>query len=174
MIWTVSNMLSLFRLFLSIPAGIALWHNQPWIVLLIGITASITDITDGWAARKLNQVTEFGKIIDPLADKVIVGTVAIILLIQGIMPLWLGITMLARDVLILLGGLYSAKKLKYVIPSNYLGKITIDLICILFIGLIFRIEVIISFGVWVVLAGLIISFVQYLFNMIKLIKKAEN
>ncbi len=75
-IFNASNSLSFLRLLLVIPAWIAFSNfdkTSRYTVAAIGIFAAITDILDGYLARKLNQITEFGKIIDPLADKVLVS-----------------------------------------------------------------------------------------------------
>ncbi len=171
MIWTVSNMLSFFRLLLSIPVGYAMWYEKPWIVLAIGILAIITDLLDGYIARKMNQVSEAGKVIDPLADKIFIGTIGLILVIKGWMPLWLGLTIIIRDILIMLGGIYATRKLKYVLPSNLVGKITVDLVTILFVAMIFRLEWIVVYWQWLVVAGLVYSFIQYGVRMFKLFKE---
>ncbi len=67
--------------------------------------AAITDILDGYLARKFNQVTEFGKIIDPLADKIAIGAIIIKLFIIGVIPLYYFFMIIVRDVLIFLGGI---------------------------------------------------------------------
>ena len=94
-------------------------------VAAIGIFAAVTDILDGYLARKLNQITEFGKVIDPLADKVLVVFVVLNLFFQGEIPDYYFYMILARDVLILIGGLVVSKKLGKVLPSDYIGKATV-------------------------------------------------
>jgi phosphatidylglycerophosphate synthase len=75
-IFNASNSLSFIRLLLVIPAWFAFnnFDNNlaRYSVAAIGVIATITDILDGYLARKLNQITEFGKVIDPLADKVLI------------------------------------------------------------------------------------------------------
>jgi CDP-diacylglycerol--glycerol-3-phosphate 3-phosphatidyltransferase len=128
-IFNASNSLSFFRLLLVIPAWFAFNnfdHNiARYSVAAIGILATITDILDGYLARKLNQITEFGKVIDPLADKVLVVFVVLNLFLLGEIPDYYFYMIIARDVLILLGGLIVAKKIGKVLPSDYIGKATV-------------------------------------------------
>jgi len=98
------------------------------IASLIIIVIWLTDLLDGYIARKRNEVSELGKIIDPLADKITVITITLILLIQGIMPLWFFAVIMIRDILILSGGLYIKNKRGVVLQSNRIGKITVFVI----------------------------------------------
>jgi CDP-diacylglycerol--glycerol-3-phosphate 3-phosphatidyltransferase len=128
-IFNSSNSLSFFRLLLFIPAWIAFNnfdHNiARYSVAAIGILATITDILDGYLARKLNQITEFGKVIDPLADKVLIVFVVLNLFLIGEIPDYYFYMIVARDLLILTGGLIVSKKLGKVLPSDYIGKATV-------------------------------------------------
>lgn len=128
-IYTKSNLLSLFRLLLAIPFWFLLDHFDSmtirYVTFGLCLFASVTDILDGYLARKFNEVTEFGKIIDPLADKVAVGIIIVKLFVIGEIPLYYFIFIIGRDVLIFFGGLYVAKKIGKVLPSNILGKITV-------------------------------------------------
>jgi len=97
----------------------------------------VTDLLDGFLARKFNQVSELGKIIDPLADKICVITISVIFVIQGRLPLWFVSILIIRELLILIFGLYLKKKKKLVLMSNYPGKIAVFTIgIILLISLI--------------------------------------
>ncbi len=128
-IFNASNTLSFIRLLLVIPVWIAYKYfdeiTSGYIVAGIGIFAAITDILDGYLARKLNQVTEFGKIIDPLADKVLVVFVVMNLLFLGKIPEYYFYLIVGRDLLILIGGLIVSKKIGKVLPSDYIGKATV-------------------------------------------------
>lgn len=70
------------------------------LILAIFIAAMITDYLDGWLARKNKQVTSFGKLFDPIADKLIVTTTLISLSIFGFIPLWITILFVARDLIV--------------------------------------------------------------------------
>jgi CDP-diacylglycerol--glycerol-3-phosphate 3-phosphatidyltransferase len=87
--------------------------------------AVATDALDGYFARKLNQITELGKILDPIADKVAIGVIASILTVQGRFPIWLFSAIIVRDLLILTGGIYLKNKYHLVLQSNWMGKWTV-------------------------------------------------
>jgi CDP-diacylglycerol--glycerol-3-phosphate 3-phosphatidyltransferase len=101
------------------------FEKYKYIVLSIMILMYITDLLDGYLARKLNQISELGKIIDPLADKIAVGAIAIMMFFSGLIPLWFILIVILRDLLILAFGLVLKRKKKIVLMSNYPGKIAV-------------------------------------------------
>lgn len=135
---TISNLLSSSRFVLVIPSIYFLWSQQTTLLLVTIAIAALTDIFDGYFARSKNEITEIGKIIDPLADKVYVGAMTIGLYIFGNIPLWFFATILGRDVLILLGSYIVTKKTKKTLMSNYIGKATVILISITLIVSLFH------------------------------------
>jgi cardiolipin synthase (CMP-forming) len=159
--WNISNLLSLLRLILAVPISVALILNKPYLAFGMGMIAFISDFLDGYFARKLNQVTELGKIIDPLADKVVVISVVLVLFFQGKFPLWLGASIISRDILILIGGLLIKRKLGYALPSNFAGKLTVTVIAIYIFGVILNTNWIIVIGPFCVIVMLIFSFILY-------------
>jgi cardiolipin synthase (CMP-forming) len=126
-IYTKSNLLSLFRLLLAIPLWMLLddFESNRYLVFGLCIFAAFTDILDGYLARKFNEVTEFGKVIDPLADKVAMAAVVIKLYLIGEIPPMYFFLIIGRDALIFLGGIIVSKKIGRVLPSNKLGKIAV-------------------------------------------------
>lgn len=84
-----------------------------------------SDLLDGYIARKMDQVSEFGKIIDPLADKISVTVISLILVYLGRLPLWFVAVVILRDLLILLFGIYLMRKKHITLMSNYPGKIAV-------------------------------------------------
>lgn len=123
--WTISNALSLSRILLLVPISLLLLQDDPskrWFVLALIIVTAMTDMFDGILARRFNQVTEFGKVIDPLADKTGIVVIGFILLLQHKIPLWFFTAAFLRDALILLGGLYLQRKKGITLPSNTTGK----------------------------------------------------
>jgi len=84
-----------------------------------------SDLLDGYLARKLNQVSELGKIIDPLADKVAVIVIALILLYLNKIPLWFVTIVVLRDLIIFGFGFYLSSKKNIRLMSNYPGKFAV-------------------------------------------------
>lgn len=105
----------------------------------------VTDLLDGYLARKLNQVSELGKIIDPLADKIAVGFIAVFMFLKGLIPVWFIIIVILRDLLILIFGLFLKKKKKLVLMSNYPGKIAAFTIGLALVFSIFKNTELLSF-----------------------------
>jgi CDP-diacylglycerol--glycerol-3-phosphate 3-phosphatidyltransferase len=107
---------------MTIPAGICISNGYYVTAAIICFLAFVTDLLDGYVARKTNDVTELGKVIDPVADKIYVGVVVLVMLIHGLLPLWFVLAVLLRDLLILMVGIWATRKFKVVLPSNYPGK----------------------------------------------------
>lgn len=128
-IFTFSNGISFFRFLLVIPLWFLLdqYQSQSIRYILFGLClfAAATDILDGYIARKFIQVTEVGKIIDPLADKAAMALIVIKLYFIGEISDFYFYSIILRDMLIFIGGIYVSKKLGKVLPSNKLGKITV-------------------------------------------------
>jgi CDP-diacylglycerol--glycerol-3-phosphate 3-phosphatidyltransferase len=144
------------------------------LVVAAGIFALITDVLDGYFARKFNEVTEVGKIIDPLADKVIIGFVVIKLFLIGEIPTYYFIMIVARDILILIGGLLIATKTKYVLPSDKFGKATVVLIGIVLLMILINVDrdTIYFLLIFYLSIGLIIiSFANYVYKAITVVNK---
>lgn len=94
------NKLTMGRI-IAVPFFIALYMTGYfWPALVIFILASLTDMLDGQIARKYNLVTNFGKIMDPLADKILVYSAFCLMTGDGLMPAWMLIVILAREFLI--------------------------------------------------------------------------
>jgi cardiolipin synthase len=100
-ILTVPNVITLVRL-LCIP--LYLWllfgaHRQTAAAVLLAVLGA-TDWVDGFVARRYGQVSTFGKVLDPTADRILVGTAVISIMIYGAVPLWFGPATIAREVLV--------------------------------------------------------------------------
>src|SRR4051812_6882667 len=101
--WNVPNMLTVARM-LIIPLFVWFTYDaDPWYSLmaaLLFVIASVTDIIDGWLARKMNVVTVVGKFMDPLADKLIVMAALVMMVRLGRMPAWIVIVLLSREFIV--------------------------------------------------------------------------
>ena len=120
-VWTIPNILTMLRMVL-IPVFVVLYMNgQPKAALAVFIIASLTDQLDGFLARKLNQITDFGKLFDPLADKLMVITVMICHGISGVIPWAAIIIVICKELLMVIGGAFILKN-GVVVYSNMAGK----------------------------------------------------
>ncbi len=179
-IYTFSNLLSLLRVFLAIPFWIIFNNlNSPemrMIAFALCIFAAVTDILDGYLARKFNEVTEFGKIIDPLADKICVAAIVIPLYTNGLFDATLFWIIILRDVLIFISGIFLSKKIGKVLPSNFLGKIAVVTICLYFLMILGDIQhsSIGKIFYYMIILLSFASLVGYGWRSIDFLKKGEN
>jgi len=167
---TIPNILSTIRLILLFPIGYYLWNGQDTLAGILSIIGGLLDISDGYIARKFDQQSELGKILDPLADKLIIGMLVVILFLIDRIPLWFVMIVILRDLLLIFGGLYAFNKLKFVLPSNYPGKLTaLSLgLCLLFA--IFDLPFIVTIFMWFSVGIMVYSFVLYLNIMLQKFK----
>ncbi len=165
------NKLTMFRVIL-IPFFVAfllLRDMDPsfrWIALGIFIVASLTDLLDGKIARKYNLVTNFGKFMDPLADKLLVCSAMICLIELGLIPSWIVVIIIAREFVISGFRLVAADK-GVVIAASYWGKFktTFQMIMvILMIADIPQLALLTRIVMWVALALTLISLADYLWK----------
>lgn len=135
-----------------------------WIALAIFIIASLTDLLDGYIARKYNLVTNFGKFMDPLADKLLVCSALICLVGLGKLPAWMVIVIIARE-FIISGFRLIASDNGVVIAASYWGKFktTFQMIMIcLLIADIASIAIFTTVITWIALILTVVSLVDYL------------
>lgn len=133
----LANKLTIFRIILvpvimlvpiidnlvGIPGDFLGISTAFWIMNIIFIIASITDKLDGYIARSRNQVTTFGKFLDPLADKILVLSALVILVEYGKIPSWIPIIVLAREFIVSGYRLIAVEKGGKVIAASIWGKL---------------------------------------------------
>lgn len=131
----VPNLISIFRL-LFIPLIVYLFEDidqNRWIIITSLVLFSILDNLDGFAARKLNQITELGKVIDPVVDKLFVITIALLTFQLKLIPPWFLFLVIIRDIIIMLAGVVFLQKIKRVPQSDFIGKLTVGAIGFIFL-----------------------------------------
>ncbi|GIV54660.1 MAG: hypothetical protein KatS3mg039_1178 [Candidatus Kapaibacterium sp.] len=101
----------------------AIYSGDRGFALVLGVVALASDALDGAIARRYGAESELGRILDPLADKVLAASVAVALLWQGAVPLWYAATVIGRDVVIVAGGLALRSRVGSVPPSLPIGKV---------------------------------------------------
>lgn len=112
----IDNLIGIPGTFLGISSAF-------WIMNIIFIIASITDKLDGYIARSRNEVTTFGKFLDPLADKILVLSALVILVEYGKIPSWIPIIVLAREFIVSGYRLVAVEKGGKVIAASIWGKL---------------------------------------------------
>lgn len=159
------NRLTILRIFL-IPFFVffMLSDFSKWIALIIFVVASLTDMLDGKIARKYNLVTDFGKFMDPLADKLLVCSALICLVELKRIPAWIVIAIISREFIISGFRLVAAEK-QIVIAANFWGKI--KTVCqmfmvILMIANIRELTLITQIMMWLSLILTVVSLMTYM------------
>ena len=119
----VSNILSAARL-VTVPFIFFTIYREQWILAMVwGGFAVITDVLDGFFARRLKQHSELGYILDPIADKLAISAgIFALVLSKAMFPPWAFLIIVTRDVLIVLGNAVLAYKAKMITRSNLWGK----------------------------------------------------
>lgn len=175
------NKLTIFRVILILPFVILLLgghHRWGWfqaifggileyvdyIALAIFIIASLTDLLDGKIARKYNLVTNFGKFMDPLADKLLVCAALIALIELGRIPSWVVIVIISRE-FIISGFRLIASDNNVVIAASYWGKFKTTfqmvMVCLMLINHP-KLQPLTDIVMWAALALTVISLIDYL------------
>ncbi len=119
---TLPNQLTILRIILT-PVFLYLFlSNDPLLIqisLAVFLVAALTDWYDGWLARKFNYITDWGKFWDPLADKILTSTAFIGLVFVNLIPLWMVILIIFRDLVVTLLRVYAESRGYNFITSYY-------------------------------------------------------
>ena len=172
----IPNLLSIFRILL-VPAFAAAFfrggeNSHLWSTGIF-LLAGLTDVVDGYIARRFGQITMLGRFLDPLADKLMVMTALVCCTIGGVIPLWAVLLFAGKECAQGLCGLVLFKKMRDVPPSNILGKAgTVLFYLTIALTLVFRV------GATTQLILLIISFIliftaffSYISDGIRIVKE---
>ncbi len=175
----IPNTLTIIRLFM-VPAFVLFYvmgNYEHWpyglpIAAILFALAGITDVLDGYIARKYNQITDFGKLADPLADKMMQLAAIGCLSFSGKLSVWVFIVFVVKEIALLLGSARLLAIHKYVVYSKWSGKIAT---VILFIAIIFIIWMDIPY-VWanrLMLVCVVLTLVAF-FNYIQIYFKVKE
>ena len=147
-------------------ADLGSWSK--WAALIVFVVASMTDWLDGYLARRDHLVTDFGKFMDPLADKLMTFTVIICITADGIIPLWAVVVFFCKELTMAIGGYLMYQKVGDVISSNWLGKSSTGVFFVVCAALVLFPAIprpwatgLISFALALTLAALVSYIIQY-------------
>jgi cardiolipin synthase len=123
----IPNVLTIIR-FLLIP-GFVYYFFSPMeygirIAIVIFVVAGLTDILDGFIARRYNLITRLGIVLDPLADKLMLLTVLISITLKNQIPFWIIIVVAIKETLLILGAITLFNDHDIVVPANRFGKVS--------------------------------------------------
>ena len=146
-IFTVPNLISAIRLCLVPVFLILLLNGYDLAAAFLFALAAGTDWIDGQIARRTNQVSKLGQLLDPAVDRILMIVGVAGLFIVGRLPLWIIVFVVARDLLLLVGGGYLLKRWKKRVAVIYPGKVATTLLFVGFAALLLNWPVLTGFGV---------------------------
>ncbi|NBB74131.1 MAG: CDP-alcohol phosphatidyltransferase family protein [Bacteroidetes bacterium] len=177
--WTIPNVLSLVRMGLVLPITylVVVDGRIDWLVGLI-VLAAFSDWLDGRIARWSHTVSEWGKVIDPIADKFAAMMIVPALVFRPVeptLPLWLLLVVVGRDLSIVAGGVLIAKRTGRIAVSSWAGKLAVAALSLTVLAAILKADPpILQFcvGLTAVLMGL--SFVVYTTRLIRILRVTQH
>ena len=119
---TIPNILSFLRLLLVPVFLVLIVGGHDGYALLILVISSLTDFLDGQIARRFHQVSRLGQLLDPAADRLFIFAALVGLAVRGVIPWWLFVVIVARDVMLLVLGIAGANFGYGPLPVHHLGK----------------------------------------------------
>ncbi len=165
-ILTLSNALSLLRVVLFLPFVHFYERDEKVIAFAVVLLAISTDWFDGRVARWTNTVSELGKVLDPLADKLSTALMGLYLLYRGELPLWFVALVVVRDAIIFLGGIYAKQKKHVITTSLPAGKWAVGFLAGAIGGIVYPyqsegLKLAVEISIYIASALFVLSFVQY-------------
>lgn len=135
----------------------------------------MTDILDGLVARALGQITDFGKKLDPVVDKIVIAGVGVILVLKYGVPWWIFAVAVARDVVIVISAWLVISRRRVVISSNFWGKAAAGLmVCYAVAVVLTAAWWFATLLLWLVLAAIIVSSASYGYDFYRALSRKEQ
>jgi len=173
--WTVSNVLSLVRLVLTIPVVIMILRRHPGdpvdpALLLLVVIAIATDWFDGKLARWSKTVSDWGKVLDPLADKIAAGFTVLALAATNGIPWWFVLMMVIRDVVTGLGWSVLSRRTGSISMSRMSGKTATAAVGVTVLAAILVADPeVMNACLWITTTLLLYSFVDYFIHFVSVL-----
>lgn len=178
MIFNLPNGLTFLRLILAPLIVVLLVDGAFSWALLLFLLAAITDGLDGFLARSRRERTEFGRVLDPVADKILLGSAFFTLAFLGRLPLWLVVIAVGRDLVLMVGSCilyFTNGRLGY--PPSAIGKLTtgLQILTVLAAMTIVAGDAVLSPVIWATGAVTILSGLDYVYRgAVELISRSRN
>lgn len=176
-VFTLANLFSFSRIVIALPIILVYYAYDgiTWMFTAMVAYAIISDYLDGWAARRNNEISELGKVIDPIADKILAGILFIFAVWEGAIPVWFLVMALGRDALILAGSLYIRFSHGKVAMSVMSGKVFVNALALYWIVAMYFPDRSILYAVflWGTVVLMVASFGDYLYRFIRILQGAK-
>lgn len=190
-IFTVPNLISFIRLCLVPIFLVLLFNGYDVMATFLYALAAGTDWIDGQIARRTNAVSKLGQLLDPAVDRILMISGVCGLFLVGRLPLWIILVVLARDLLLLVGGACLLKRFRVRVPVIYPGKVATTLLFVGFAGLLLNWPLIgglgivdaawlpgfnaaaCSWGIWFVYAGLVLALATTVYYVVVAVRKVR-
>ena len=180
-VFTIPNIITIFRLALIIPMCVLFFTGHYLATLIIIVVSGVSDVIDGIIARKCNMISELGKILDPIADKLTQLTILILLILKQIYLLIPCVLLAAKELTSGFIGIYVVNRLHHMLTAEWHGKLsTVFLYCMLgahMLMLVITGEICVP-ATYILIgissALIAFSFVMYLFRYKRLIKEIKS
>lgn len=169
--WTLPNILTMSRMVLALPLTWLVLNNGDlvWIMILV-VIAIATDYFDGRLARWSDTESEWGRVLDPIADKLGGGLVVAALAVRGSLPLWFLAVMAVRDLTILTGGAIIRRRTGRIVASMMSGKVAVTAVSLTVLAALLRADQpVLEFCLWASVILLVWSFFRYMIRFFNIL-----
>ncbi|WP_172136618.1 CDP-alcohol phosphatidyltransferase family protein [Adlercreutzia sp. ZJ473] len=191
---TLPNVISFIRLCMVPVYLVLLLCGHDVAATAVFAVAALTDFVDGQIARRTHTVSKLGQLLDPAVDRILMVTGVLGVFLVGRVPLWVIVLVVARDVLLLVGGWWLISRYQIRVPVIYPGKFATTFLFVGFAGLLLNWPLVpglgvcdlpwlpgftdaaVSWGIWFVYAGLVLAIgttVYYCVTALKMLRAAR-
>jgi cardiolipin synthase len=163
----IPNILTGMRLLIIPLFGYYLYIGNYKVAVYLFLIGGFTDFLDGFIARKFDMVTSWGKLVDPLADKLMQITALIILTIQKNIPVFVLTIVIIKELLMVIGSIVLLKQNKYVVSANWYGKMATVLFYFAIVMIIIKVPYS-DYFIIIALAATLFAFLGYVISYIRI------
>lgn len=161
-VFSIPNLLSFSRIVLLVPIVIALLEGYTALAAALVLISFLTDLADGRVARRLNQVSEFGRILDSAADKLTLVVIVTTLAAIGHFPAWAMVLIVGREAAIVGASLYLIVNGIMVVPPAFFSRSTSVVFTVMEIAYIIDLYPVATISLYVALSLMTIAFAHFL------------